>query len=65
MGKLKEVDKFDGAFFGILNQMEDKIDPQSRILLETTYEAIVDAGINYYIHLSLKLLLVHFFKKIS
>ena len=45
MGKIKEVDKFDGSFFGILNQMEDKVDPQSRILLETTYEAIVDAGI--------------------
>ncbi|CAG2109641.1 unnamed protein product, partial [Medioppia subpectinata] len=46
MGKLKEIDKFDGHFFGIMNTMGDTIDPQSRILLETTYEAIVDAGIN-------------------
>ena len=46
MGKLKDIDKFDGAFFGILNQLGDKIDPQSRVLLETTYEAIVDAGVN-------------------
>ena len=44
MGKIKEVDKFDGLFFGIMNAMGDTIDPQSRILLETTYEAIVDAG---------------------
>jgi fatty acid synthase len=44
MGKIKEVDKFDGLFFGIMAAMGDTIDPQSRILLETTYEAIMDAG---------------------
>ena len=44
MGKLKDIDKFDGLFFGIFSTMGDSIDPQSRILLETTYEAIVDAG---------------------
>ncbi|XP_054161075.1 fatty acid synthase-like [Oppia nitens] len=46
MGKLKNIDKFDGLFFGITSTMTDVIDPQSRIVLETTYEAIVDAGIN-------------------
>ncbi|CAG2161715.1 unnamed protein product [Oppiella nova] len=45
MGKVKEVDKFDGNFFGIMPTMGDTIDPHSRILLETTYEAIIDAGI--------------------
>ena len=44
MGKLKEIDKFDGQFFGIMQTMGDAVDPHSRILLETTYEAIVDAG---------------------
>ncbi|CAG2120708.1 unnamed protein product, partial [Medioppia subpectinata] len=46
MGKLKNIDKFDGLFFGIMNTMSDVIDPQSRMALETTYEAIIDAGIN-------------------
>jgi acyl transferase domain-containing protein len=45
MGKLKAIDKFDGAFFGIMSKIGDTVDPQARILLETTYEAIVDAGI--------------------
>lgn len=46
MGKVKNIDKFDGAFFGIMNSMGESIDPQSRILLETTYESIIDAGIH-------------------
>ncbi|CAG2167742.1 unnamed protein product [Oppiella nova] len=46
MGKVRNVDKFDGFFFGLMQQLVDEIDPQSRILLETTYEAIVDSGIN-------------------
>ena len=50
MGKLKNIEKFDGLFFGIMNSMSDVIDPQSRLLLETTYECIIDAGI----HTSLK-----------
>jgi acyl transferase domain-containing protein len=45
MGKLKAIEKFDGAFFSMMSNIGDTVDPQSRILLETTYEAIVDAGI--------------------
>ena len=45
MGKLKAIEKFDGAFFGALSKIGGRFDPQTRILLETTYEAIVDAGI--------------------
>ncbi len=45
MGKLKAIEKFDGAFFGILPKIGNRVDPQARIILETTYEAIVDAGI--------------------
>ena len=46
MGKLKDIEKFDGLFFGIMDTMAETIDPQSRIILETTYEAIIDAGVN-------------------
>ncbi len=45
MAKLKAIEKFDSAFFGIMPRIGDTVDPQSRILLETTYEGIVDAGI--------------------
>ena len=45
MAKLKHIDKFDGPFFGIMPKMGDHIEPHARILLETTYEAIIDAGI--------------------
>ena len=44
MGRLKNIDKFDGSFFGLLAHVADTIDPQSRILLETTCEAVIDAG---------------------
>ncbi|CAG2111951.1 unnamed protein product, partial [Medioppia subpectinata] len=46
MGKLKQIEKFDGLFFGVTTTMADVIDPHSRMLLETTYEAIIDAGLN-------------------
>ena len=45
MGKIKNIDKIDGLFFGLLKTLGDTVDPQSRILLETSYEAIIDAGI--------------------
>ena len=44
MGRVRNIDKFDGSFFGFLHTIANEIDPESRILLETTYEAIVDAG---------------------
>ncbi len=59
MGKLKSIDKFDSGFFSFNEQQAFLMDPQGRILLEKTYEAIADAGINiifiinyYYIKLS-------------
>ena len=45
-GKLKEIDKFDSVFFSTFGLLANSMDPQARILLETTYEAICDAGIN-------------------
>ena len=44
MGRIRNIEKFDGSFFGFLHVFANEIDPESRILLETTYEAIVDAG---------------------
>ncbi|XP_014670255.1 PREDICTED: fatty acid synthase-like [Priapulus caudatus] len=42
--KLKDISKFDAIFFGISPTEANCMDPQLRILLEVTYEAIVDAG---------------------
>ncbi|GFS78340.1 fatty acid synthase [Nephila pilipes] len=44
MGVIKDVSKFDNQFFGVHNKQAHMLDPQARILLESTYEAIVDAG---------------------
>ena len=43
-GKMPNMDRFDREFFGILESDVLFIDPQERLLLEATYEAIVDAG---------------------
>ena len=43
-GKLKDLSKFDASFFGVHPKQADAMDPQLRILLEVTYEAIVDSG---------------------
>ncbi|KAH3871939.1 hypothetical protein DPMN_035154, partial [Dreissena polymorpha] len=45
-GKLKNLSKFDAAFFGVHPKQANSMDPQLRLLLEVTYEAIVDAGVN-------------------
>ncbi|XP_068119118.1 fatty acid synthase [Hyperolius riggenbachi] len=45
-GKLKEISKFDASFFGVHPKQAHTMDPQLRLLLEISYEAIVDAGIN-------------------
>ncbi|XP_066093790.1 fatty acid synthase [Saccopteryx bilineata] len=45
-GKLKDLSKFDAAFFGVHPKQAHTMDPQLRLLLEVAYEAIVDGGIN-------------------
>lgn len=48
IGKIKDEDleKFDAQFFSVHQKQAECMDPQMRMLLEATYEAIVDAGFN-------------------
>lgn len=49
-GKLKDLTRFDNTFFGVHNKQANRTDPQLRMLLEVTYEAIVDAGMILRLH---------------
>ncbi|KAL3200534.1 hypothetical protein MRX96_013181 [Rhipicephalus microplus] len=44
LGKIRDLSRFDAQFFGVHPKQAHKMDPQLRLLLETSYEAIVDAG---------------------
>ncbi|XP_077526185.1 fatty acid synthase-like isoform X2 [Haemaphysalis longicornis] len=44
IGKMRDLSKFDAQFFGVHQKQMPSLDPQVRLLLETSYEAIVDAG---------------------
>ncbi|XP_043469513.1 fatty acid synthase-like [Leptopilina heterotoma] len=46
IGIMNNVDKFDNAFFGVHGKLTNSMDPMIKIMIETSYEAIVDAGIN-------------------
>ena len=43
-GKIKDLSTFDAQFFGVHGKQANLMDPQARILLELTYEALCDAG---------------------
>jgi len=45
-GKIGNLEKFDSSFFSVMNRLANHIDPQVRILLEHSYEAILDAGVS-------------------
>ncbi|XP_046403851.1 fatty acid synthase-like [Ischnura elegans] len=45
-GKLRDLSRFDATFFGVHAKQAHVMDPQLRMLLELTHEAIVDAGVN-------------------
>ena len=46
MGKINNLEKFDATFFGVHFKQAHTMDPQSRMLVEHAYEAIIDAGVN-------------------
>jgi fatty acid synthase len=43
-GKLKDLVHFDATYFGVHAKQAHVMDPQLRILLELTHEALIDAG---------------------
>lgn len=45
-GKLKDLSRFDATFFGVHAKQANVMDPQLRMVLELTHEALVDAGVN-------------------
>jgi fatty acid synthase len=45
-GKLNNLDKFDATFFNVHAKQSNMMDPQLRMLLELTYEAVLDSGVN-------------------
>lgn len=45
-GKIWDLEKFDATFFGVHFKQAHTMDPQCRLLMETAYEAIIDAGVN-------------------
>ncbi|KAF7995900.1 hypothetical protein HCN44_007007 [Aphidius gifuensis] len=45
-GKILNLDKFDASFFGVHYKLAAVMDPSCRMLMEHTYEAVIDAGVN-------------------
>ncbi|XP_037515436.1 fatty acid synthase [Rhipicephalus sanguineus] len=44
MGTIRDLSRFDAQLFGVNPKLAHLMDPQIRLLLESSYEAIVDAG---------------------
>ena len=46
-GFMFDLDKFDAGFFGIIPKLAESMDPEQRMLLEVTFEAILDSGLSF------------------
>ncbi|CAK0731645.1 hypothetical protein CVIRNUC_000023 [Coccomyxa viridis] len=46
-GKLLDISSFDATFFSVHGKQAQKMDPQLRKLLEVSYEAWIDSGIDH------------------
>nr|QCW07584.1 fatty acid synthase 4 [Blattella germanica] len=46
IGRINEMNKFDGMYFGIHRKQASSLDVMARLILERAYEALVDAGLN-------------------
>ncbi|CAG2173867.1 unnamed protein product, partial [Oppiella nova] len=46
MARIESYDRFDANFFGLTTEVAEDMDPQSRMLLEVAFEAIMDSGMN-------------------
>jgi len=46
MGTINNVEKFDADFFGLSFEEAHTLTPETRLLLEHSYEAVIDAGFN-------------------
>jgi fatty acid synthase len=44
LAKLYNINKFDAPFFSVHYKQAQVMDPQCQLLLQKTYEAVVDAG---------------------
>ena len=47
MGRIPDFHLFDGDYFGIMGQMVQLLAPPARLIIESTHEAIIDAGIHW------------------
>ena len=45
-GYLSDIDRFDAEFFDMAPRDAERLDPQHRLMLETAWEALEDAGLD-------------------
>lgn len=45
-GRINNIEKFDATFFGVHHMQAHTMDPQCRLLLEESYKAVMDSGVN-------------------